>query len=394
MLAVRRGDVPRVEGTKMEARRVLVVDDDLLILRALHRVLEAQGFEVRGSNDPEEALDGLREEPANLIISDYMMPGMNGVEFLSAARQLCPDAPRLMLTAVNDFKVAAEAVNTGEIYRLLTKPWNHAELINTIRQAYEYGELKRQHALLTRKVQEQNAQLHSINRDLERLVQERTNDLLDGMINALDYRDTETQWHSRRVSLYARRLGEALGLSPAELHDVEMGALLHDIGKIGVRDSVLLKPGPLTAEEWEEMKEHPAIGFRLLRNIHYLQEAAVVVLQHQERWDGRGYPAGLAGEQISIGARIFSVVDTLDAIRSDRVYRAGQPFDVALAEIQRCSGTQFDPRVVDAFSSVPAEEWEAIRAEVEKMAEASALADAADGLGEVGRFWQRRHGDR
>jgi HD-GYP domain-containing protein (c-di-GMP phosphodiesterase class II) len=213
------------------------------------------------------------------------------------------------------------------------------------------------------------------------------------MINALDYRDMETQWHSRRVSLYARRLGESLGIGGAELHDVEMGALLHDIGKIGVRDSVLLKPGPLTPEEWEEMKEHPAIGFRLLRNIHYLQEAAVVVLQHQERWDGRGYPAGLAGEQISIGARIFSVVDTLDAIRSDRPYRAGQPFDVALAEIKRCSGTQFDPQVVDAFAAVPAAEWEAIRTQVEKMADASALADAADGLGNVGRFWQRRHGE-
>lgn len=378
----------------MESRRVLVVDDDLLILRALQRVLDAQGFEVAGSSNPEEALAELRRQPANLIISDYMMPGMNGVEFLSQARQLCPDAPRLLLTAVNDFKVATEAVNTGEIYRLLTKPWNHAELLNTIRQAYEYGELKRQHALLTRTVQEQNAQLHTINRDLERLVQERTNDLLDGMINALDYRDMETQWHSRRVSLYAKRLGAQLGINGAELHDVEMGALLHDIGKIGVRDSVLLKPGPLTPEEWEEMKEHPAIGFRLLRGIHYLESAALVVLQHQERWDGRGYPAGLKGEEISIGARIFSVVDTLDAIRSDRPYRAGRPFPVALAEIQRCAGTQFDPAVVDAFSAVPEEEWEQIRRDVEVMASAAVEADAADGLGEVGRFWQRRRTEK
>ena len=332
-----------------ELRRVLIVDDDLLILRALHRVLEAQGFVVASCSAPEEALEKLKAQPANLIISDYMMPGMNGVEFLTVARRLCPDAPRLLLTAVNDFKVATEAVNTGEIYRLLTKPWNHAELINTIRQAYEYGELKRQHGALTRKVQEQNAQLQEINRNLEQLVVERTNDLLDGMINALDYRDMETQWHSRRVSLYARRLGEQLGISGSALHDVEMGALLHDIGKIGVRDSVLLKPGPLTPEEWEEMKEHPAIGFRLLRGIDYLQSAALVVLQHQERWDGRGYPSGLRGEEIAIGARIFSVVDTLDAIRTDRVYRAGRPFAVALAEIQRCSGTQFDPEVSHSF---------------------------------------------
>src|SRR5688572_27838882 len=142
-----------------DSRRVLIVDDDTLILRALQRVLEAQGFTVTGCSNPEEALERLEAEPANLIISDYMMPGMNGVEFLSNARRLRPDAPRLLLTAINDFKVATDAVNTGEIYRLLTKPWNHAELIGTVRQAWEWGELKRQHEILTRKVQEQNAQL-------------------------------------------------------------------------------------------------------------------------------------------------------------------------------------------------------------------------------------------
>lgn len=375
----------------------MVVDDDLLILRALQRVLEAQGFEVIRCSSPEEALEVLRlqgQHAVGLIVSDYMMPGMNGVEFLSEARQICPDAPRLMLTAVNDFKVATDAVNAGEIYRLLTKPWNHAELINTVKQAWEFGQLKRQHIALTATVQAQNLELQRINAGLERLVQERTNDLLDGMINALDYRDMETQWHSRRVSLYASRLGEELGLSGTELHDVRMGALLHDIGKIGVRDSVLLKPGPLNAEEWEEMKEHPAIGFRLLSGIQYLENAARVVLQHQERWDGRGYPAGLAGEDITIGARIFSVVDTLDAIRSDRPYRAGRSFAVALAEIRRCAGTQFDPRAVEAFASIPEQEWERIRREVEEMAEIAAVEELADGLGQVGRFWQRRHPDR
>ena len=375
----------------MEPGRVLVVDDDALILRALQRVLEAQGFAVSGRSHPADALEDLRAQPANLIISDYMMPGMNGVEFLTEARRVCPDAPRLLLTAANDFRVAAEAVNSGEVYRLLSKPWNHAELVSTVRQAYEVGELRRQHARLTARVHEQNVELQRINRDLEGLVQERTRDLLDGMINALDYRDMETQWHSRRVSLYARRLAEAMGLSLEECNEVEMGALLHDIGKIGVRDSVLLKPGPLNQEEWEEMREHPAIGFRLLRSIDYLAGASQIVLQHQERWDGKGYPRGLAGKDIVIGARIFSVVDTLDAIRSDRPYRAGRSFPVALEEIRRCSGTQFDPDVVEAFASVPESGWEEIREQVERMALRSAEADESDGLGVVGRFWQRRH---
>ncbi|HWV37111.1 MAG TPA: HD domain-containing phosphohydrolase [Vulgatibacter sp.] len=374
----------------MEPGRVLIVDDDLLILRALQRVLEAQGFFVSGKSHPAEALEDLRAQPANLIISDYMMPGMNGVEFLTEARRVCPDAPRLLLTAANDFRVAAEAVNSGEVYRLLSKPWNHAELLATVNQAYEVGELRRQHARLTARVHEQNVELQRINRNLEGLVQERTRDLLDGMINALDYRDMETQWHSRRVSLYARRLAEQMGLTLEECNEVEMGALLHDIGKIGVRDSVLLKPGPLDPEEWEEMREHPAIGFRLLRPIHYLAGASKIVLQHQERWDGKGYPNGLAGKEICIGARIFSVVDTLDAIRSDRPYRAGRSFQVALEEIRRCAGTQFDPEVVEAFASVPESGWEEIRLKVEELAARSAEEDANDGLGVVGRFWQRR----
>lgn len=366
---------------------MMIVDDDPFILRALQRVLEAQGFEVARSESPEEALGLLDVSPVGLIISDYMMPGMNGVQFLEEARRICPDAPRLLLTAVNDFQVAAEAVNTGEVYRLLSKPWSHGELVRTVVQAWEYGELKRQHVELTARIHHQNAVL-------ERLVEERTNDLLDGMINALDYRDMETQWHSRRVSRYAARLAEELGLDEQQLHDVRMGALLHDIGKIGVRDSVLLKPGPLTPEEWEEMKEHPAIGYRLLRGIQYLEKAAEVVLQHQERWDGRGYPAGLRGEEIHIGARIFSVVDTLDAILSDRPYRAGRPYAVALAEIRRCAGTQFDPAIVEVFGSIPEAEWERIRKEVEAMAESAAQIEMADGLGQVGRFWQRRHPTR
>lgn len=378
----------------MEKRRLLVVDDDHLIRRALVRILEAQGYEVASTTNPLEALELLRARPVGLVISDYMMPPMNGIEFLAEARRICPDAPRLLLTAVQDFRVATEAVNSGEVYRLLTKPWNYDDLLNTVRQAYEYGELKLQHARLAARVQEQNAMLQRVNRDLEGLVQERTRDLLDGMINALDFRDMETQWHSRRVSLYARRLAEELGIGNGGLHDVEMGALLHDIGKIGVRDSVLLKPGPLSPLEWEEMKEHPAIGYRLLRGIDYLRNASLIVLQHQERWDGSGYPMGLQGEDIVIGARIFAVVDALDAIRSDRPYRAGRSFAVALQEIKRCKGSQFDPEVVDAFVRVSEGEWEGIRLRVEKLAHDAADREEQDGLGQVGHFWQRREENR
>jgi putative nucleotidyltransferase with HDIG domain len=184
-------------------------------------------------------------------------------------------------------------------------------------------------------------------------------------VRALDYRDTETQWHSRRVSLYAKHLAEVIGIRGEELMQIEQGALLHDIGKIGVRDAILLKPGPLTPEEWVEMKLHPEIGFRMLASIPYLKEASKIVYQHQEKVDGNGYPNNLKGEQIVIGARIFSIVDALDAITSDRPYRKGRSMEIARSEIGRVAGTQLDKDLVRVFLEQPDSAWADIRRHIE-----------------------------
>ncbi|RKG65556.1 HD domain-containing protein [Corallococcus exercitus] len=347
--------------------RILVVDDDVLILAALSRILQAEGYEVVMHSDPVVAS---REQGFDVVLTDFMMPYLNGIELLSALREKNPRAVRLMLTAAADFKIASEAVNRGEVFRLLGKPWALSELTSSIRQAFEHHRLVAANERLTREVADKNAELLAINMDLERRVVERTTGLLDGLISALDYRDTETQWHSRRVSLYARRLAQEIGLSGPALDVVEQGALLHDIGKIGVRDSILLKPGPLTPDEWVEMKQHPEFGYRMMAKMPYLHEAALIVLQHQERWDGKGYPLGLKGEEIVVGARIFCLVDTLDAITSDRPYRKGRPMSVARDEVRRCAGTQFDPALAEAFLGLPETEWARIRREVELMEEA------------------------
>jgi putative nucleotidyltransferase with HDIG domain len=344
--------------------RILVVDDDVRILAALSRILHSEGYEVVTHNDPMQAA---REEGFQVVLTDFMMPYLNGIELLAALREKNPRAVRLMLTAAADFRTASEAVNRGEVFRLLGKPWSLADLTSSVRQAFHHYQLLEANERLTREVAEKNAELTAINRDLERLVVERTTGLLDGLISALDYRDTETQWHSRRVSLYARRLAQEIGLAGAALDVVEQGALLHDIGKIGVKDSILLKPGPLTPEEWVEMRKHPEFGFRMLAKMPYLHQASLIVLQHQERWDGKGYPANLTGEAIVIGARIFALVDTLDAITSDRPYRKGRPLEVAQAEIGRCAGTQFDPALAAAFLRIPDSEWVRIRDEVHAM---------------------------
>ncbi len=192
---------------------------------------------------------------------------------------------------------------------------------------------------------------------------ERTYDAtLAALSSALDVRDTETEGHARRVVRYMELIAEGLNI-PAEQHaTLRRGALLHDIGKIGVPDHILRKPGPLTENEWYTMKTHPDLGAKIIANVPFLEEVAVIIRAHHERWDGNGYPEGLAGEQIPLGARIFAVADSFDAMTSDRPYRRGRQLDEALLEIERCSTTQFDPAVVKAFLGVPIERIEAIHA--------------------------------
>jgi response regulator RpfG family c-di-GMP phosphodiesterase len=364
--------LPRLAHQMSTPDRVLIVDDDEFVLRALSRALEAVGFETRCYVGPEQALAAVEADAPVVIISDYVMPAMDGIAFLKQARQRAPHAARILCTAAEDFRIALQAVNSGEVYRIISKPWHQHELIGTVSQAAESARLRRENERLTGEVQRQNGRLREMNLRLEEIVRLRTQGLLEGLISALDYRDAETQWHSRRVSLYARRIALQLGVPDPELTVIEHGALLHDIGKIGVSDRVLLKPGPLTAEEWVDMKKHPELGWALLQRVDYLKPAAGVVLQHHERWDGKGYPCGLSGPDIVLGARIFHIVDTLDAITSDRPYRKARPLEVARAEIERCSGTQFDPACVEAFLSVSQDEWERIRLDVETVAVLSA----------------------
>jgi putative nucleotidyltransferase with HDIG domain len=289
------------------------------------------------------------------------MPVLNGIEFFERTRETSPDSLRILITGMCDFDAAVEAINRGKVYRFITKPWNNSDLRAAIHQALEYWRLKSENERLSDLIQARNRELEELNYSLERVVQKRTMDVLNGLVSALDLRDTETQNHSRRVSIYAALVAERLGVRGTELLDVERGALLHDIGKIGVRDSILLKPDRLTPEEWVEMRRHPELGFRLLQGIEFLTVARQVVLHHQEHFDGSGYPAGLQGEQICLGARIFAVVDALDAMTCDRRYRRSVSFCDSRDEIQRCADSQFDPAVVQTFLTIPWEEFREIR---------------------------------
>ena len=187
---------------------------------------------------------------------------------------------------------------------------------------------------------------------------------LEALGDALDLKDSETEGHSKRVTAYTIALARAMGINPSQIKVIARGAFLHDIGKMAIPDDILRKPGKLSPEEQGVMREHSARGYHMLRKIPFLSEAAEIVFTHQEHFDGSGYPSGLRGNEIPIGARIFALADTLDAITSDRPYRKAQSFDAAREEILRCSGTQFDPTVVEVFLKVPNELWHELRSEI------------------------------
>jgi response regulator RpfG family c-di-GMP phosphodiesterase len=256
-----------------------------------------------------------------------------------------------MLTGFGDTVNAVVCLRRGAVDYLL-KPPRVTVLLRAIERALARRRVevarKRYQRTLERRVLEKTSELTSALREVENAY---TNTLY-ALVSALDAREHETSDHSQRVVRYTTAVAKILGLGEAEIGEIARGALLHDIGKIGVPDAILLKPGPLNASEWEEMRRHPDIGFQILRSIPFLRIPAEIVLSHQERFDGRGYPRGLRGEEIPLGARIFAVADTLDAMTSDRPYRAGTTFAAARAEISRCAGTQFDPVVVKAFEQL------------------------------------------
>lgn len=324
-------------------RRVLIVDDDALVRETLRFVLEDGGYQVYAASSGAEALRVLEQKPVDIVLSDIFMPGMNGFDLLRQIRERAPDTPVILITGYGNIEMAREALKQGAS-DFITKPYNIHEIPIMIERNVT------RHSLLTTQT-----------RQYEDAVQKSYQATLDALLAALDTRDTETEGHSERVAAYTMAMANRLKLSPTELADIERGALLHDIGKIGVPDSILYKPEPLTPQEWEIMKQHPAIGYRMCMKVDALRPAAPIVLHHHERWDGQGYPYGLAGEAIPLGARIFAIADTLDAMTSDRPYRKAMSFAEAREEIIRCAGTQFDPDMVKLFLEIPEEELRLIR---------------------------------
>jgi len=339
--------------------RLLIVDDEPEV-RGVLRDLLSGAYQCGEAASAEEALRQLRACEFQLVISDITMSGMSGLEMIPHVKVASPDTVIVMISGMQTIESAINALRLGA-FDYLMKPFDLRQAEAAVERALHH------HELIVAKRHYEN--------HLEDLVTQRTAELdealgslenayrstLQALTAALEARDAETHGHSERVVTFSLRLGREYGLTSAEMKALEFGSLLHDIGKIGVPDAILRKPAKLTEEEWERMREHPLHGQQILRGIKFLTGAARVVAQHHEKWDGSGYPLGLKGEDIDICARIFSVADAFDAITSDRVYRQGRSFEVALAELDEWAGRQFDAKIVEAFHRVPPEDWEELR---------------------------------
>jgi len=344
----------------MAQRDILIVDDDRQVREVLHQIFVAAGYNCLLANDGREGVEVFKAGRPQLVVTDLKMPGMTGIELLQQVRAADGDVAVIVLTGAADVKTAIASLKLGA-HDFIMKPVNMDELLIATERALERRQLlidrREYHDLLERRVVEATRDLASAYRQL----QETYHSTLEALGSALDTRDVGTEAHSRRVHGYALATAHEHGVPEPDLPDLAHGVLLHDIGKIGIPDAILLKPGPLTTAEWKIMRRHPEIGKALIERIPFLRGAVPIVWAHHEKWDGSGYPRRLKGEEIPLGARIFMVVDAFDAMTFDRPYSQAKPFDVAKAEIRRCGGSHFDPSVVESFFRVPEALLEEIR---------------------------------
>jgi len=344
--------------------RVLVVDDEPAVCSFLNEALDREGYNCRTCTSGEEALNLLRQEPFDVVITDLYMPGLSGMLLMKEGRRVRPESVFLMATGEADARVGVEAMKHGAM-DYLVKPFQMAALVASVRRAREKRLKDRarqeQEGYVRHLVMKRSAQLRQA---LER-IEESQDETLDTLGALLGVRDTETAGHGQRVCLYTIEIAKAMRIPRGLIKEFACGALLHDIGKIGIPDDILLKPGKLTPTETVVMRTHVKIGYDLLTRLDRLSGPAEIVLTHHERFDGLGYPQGLKYSQIPLGSRIFAVADTLDAMTTDRPYRKAGAFEHAFAEIKAQAGCQFDSLIVKAFLSIDPRVWDEVRRKVQ-----------------------------
>jgi len=328
--------------------RILIVDDERIICNLLAHMFTKEGYSCVTANNGREALYHFYKDNFSLIISDIKMPKMDGIELLKKVKAIDPKMMVIMVTAYPEIDMVVEALRLGA-YDFIIKPIDLDLVILSVKKALE------------RKRLEDEVELYRKN--LERFVEERTSKLQEAyrtlkkahlesvkvLAEAVDAKDPYTRGHSDRVKRMSLRLALSLGLTEDKLEILEYGALLHDIGKIGINDGILQKPGSLTPEEYQSVQEHPLIGVKIVEGVEFFKDKIPMIRNHHEYFDGSGYPDGLIGEVIPLEARIIAVSDAFDAMTSLRPHRPAMPLEDVLAEMEKGKGRQFDPKILEIF---------------------------------------------
>ena len=331
--------------------RILIVDDEETIRLALRKFLRSRGYEVEIAGSGDQAMQTLDRDSFSLMLCDVRMPGMTGVQVVPLALQKDRDLAIIMLTAVNDAATATEVLASGATDYLM-KPVELADLQQAVDRALrkrdELIDLRRVDMLIREEVALRTAELEMEKESLRLM----SVSIAETLINAMEAKDLYLRGHSQRVAELAGQLAEELGLDGATCEDLRVAGRLHDVGKIGIREAILNKPGRLTSDEFEHVKQHVQIGLDILAPLFHIKKPLEYVEHHHERWDGAGYPQGLTGEAIPVGARILCAADTFDALTSKRAYREPLAPLAALEHLRVDSGTQFDPSVYDALVRV------------------------------------------
>lgn len=338
---------------KPKQQNVLIVDDEPVVRRVLRQRLSAEGCHCEEAGSAEEALDRLANDSAELVVLDIKMPGKSGVELLPEIKLRYPDTAVIMATAITDATTAIQCMKDGA-YDYLVKPFNLDEVVLSVDRALEKRRLELENRAYQQHLEEMVTERTS---ELKRAI-EKTKlaslDTIHRLARAAEYKDEDTGAHIQRMSQYSAVIARKMGLGDSEMENILYAAPMHDVGKIGIPDRILLKTGSLDADEWEIMKKHTVIGAEILRgsDAEFIRQAEVIALTHHEKWDGSGYPRGLRGPEIPLAGCIVAIADVFDALTSKRPYK--EPYSVAksLDIIKESSGTHFDPDVVEAFVAV------------------------------------------
>jgi response regulator RpfG family c-di-GMP phosphodiesterase len=357
--------------TLKQKHSILIVDDEDSILNAFKRILADGDYEIHTASNGLEGLNKLHtaNRPYSLIISDQRMPVMNGVQFFTQAKDIFPDAVRILLTGYADTAAVIDAINKGGVHLYFTKPWHEEELLLHIKQSFSKVEILQENKRLIELIKNKNDELLKLNKTLEKRTKDKTDDLLaqaeklkesykksqiilDGIVKTLsmiiETRDPYTSGHEDQVAKIACNIAKEMKFTEEQITAIHIAATLHDIGKISVPSEILTKPGRLSDLEMEMIKTHCKVANDILINIEFPCPVAEIIFQHHERMDGSGYPRGLKGDKIAIEARIIGVADVMDAMASYRPYRPALGVDAAIEEIVKFRGITYDPAVVDA----------------------------------------------